>query len=132
MLGRRREQIIVVLGLLGVNIVLGWALTRFWKDYQDRTQWLLSGASVPPSGVPSEPGEGGTAPEFRLDCRSRCVQPPAGQQAPPAGRGGKDTAFAGSVRNDGLRGGQVRFDGAGRGQAARDQARDARGANRRL
>ena len=32
MLARRREQIIVVLGLIGVNVLLGWALDRLWKD----------------------------------------------------------------------------------------------------
>lgn len=44
MLGRRREQILIIGGLIGLNILLGWVLGRLWKDYRSRTQWLYAGA----------------------------------------------------------------------------------------
>jgi hypothetical protein len=46
MLGRRREQILVIGGLIGLNVLLGWLLGRFWKDYRSRTEWLSAGVVV--------------------------------------------------------------------------------------
>ena len=40
MLSRRREQILIICGLIGLNILLGWSLSRLWKDYRGRTQWV--------------------------------------------------------------------------------------------
>ena len=48
MLARRREQILIIVGLIGLNILLGWLLGRFWKDYRSRTQWLDAGAAAQP------------------------------------------------------------------------------------
>jgi len=53
MLARRREQILIIAGLIGLNILLGWFLGRFWKDYRSRTQWLYSGALAQPSATPA-------------------------------------------------------------------------------
>jgi len=46
MLGRRREQIFIIGGLIALNLLLGWLLGRFWKDYRSRTQWLSAGVVV--------------------------------------------------------------------------------------
>ena len=46
MLDRRREQILIIGGLIGLNLLLGWFLGRLWKDYRSRTQWLYVGAST--------------------------------------------------------------------------------------
>jgi hypothetical protein len=43
MLGRRREQILIIGGLIGLNVLLGWFLGRLWKDYRSRTEWLSAG-----------------------------------------------------------------------------------------
>jgi hypothetical protein len=48
MLGRRREQILIIAGLIGLNILMSWFLGRLWKDYRSRTQWLYSGAPAQP------------------------------------------------------------------------------------
>ena len=53
MLARRREQILIIAGLIGLNILLGWFLGRSWKDYRSRTQWLHSGALAQPPATPS-------------------------------------------------------------------------------
>ncbi|MGA2607159.1 MAG: hypothetical protein ABSH01_06840 [Terriglobia bacterium] len=53
MLARRREQILIIVGLVGLNILLGWFLGRLWKDYRSRTQWLYSGAPAQPPATPA-------------------------------------------------------------------------------
>jgi hypothetical protein len=53
MLARRREQILIIAGLIGLNILLGWSLGRFWKDYRSRTQWLYAGAPAQPPATPA-------------------------------------------------------------------------------
>jgi hypothetical protein len=51
MLARRREQIIVIVGLIGVNVLFGWVLERLGKDYRSRTQWLYVDAPAQPSST---------------------------------------------------------------------------------
>jgi len=51
LLGRRRERILIICGLAGLNILLGWSLGRLWKDYRSRTQWLYAGAPPPPAAT---------------------------------------------------------------------------------
>jgi hypothetical protein len=53
MLARRREQILIIAGLIGLNILLSWFLGRFWKDYRSRTQWLDVGAPAQPRARPA-------------------------------------------------------------------------------
>jgi hypothetical protein len=53
MLARRREQILIVFALIGLNILLGWFLGQRWKDYRSRTQWLYSGAPAQPPAAPA-------------------------------------------------------------------------------
>jgi hypothetical protein len=54
MLARRREQIIVLVGLLGLNLGLAWSLERYWKDYRSRTQWVYAQPAPVTSTSPSE------------------------------------------------------------------------------
>jgi len=46
MLGRRREQVLIITGLLALNILLSWFLGRLWKDYRANIQWLAAGVEV--------------------------------------------------------------------------------------
>ena len=46
-MGRRREQILVISGLIALNVLLGWVVGRLWNDYRSRTQWLYASASAP-------------------------------------------------------------------------------------
>jgi len=61
MLARRREQILIIAGLIGLNILLSWFLGRFWKDYRSRSQWLEVAAPAQPRATmatgPSRAGE---------------------------------------------------------------------------
>jgi len=42
MFTRRREQIIVLLGLLALNGGLAWLLSHYWRDYHTRVQWIYA------------------------------------------------------------------------------------------
>jgi len=53
MLGRRREQILIIGGLIGLNVLLGWLLARLWKDYRSRTEWLSAGVVAQHAPAPS-------------------------------------------------------------------------------
>jgi hypothetical protein len=83
MLARRREQILIIGGLIGLNILLGWFLGRLWKDYRSRTQWLY--ASAPrqlldtPAGRPNQPG----APQSFVEIVDRNVFSPLRGTPPP-------------------------------------------------
>ena len=48
MLTRRREQIIVFLGLVALNLGFGVMLSRYWKDYRANTQWIYTRKSIEP------------------------------------------------------------------------------------
>ncbi len=49
MLRRRREEMILLLGLIALNGVLGWRLVGFWKDYRHRTQWIYARPAPTPA-----------------------------------------------------------------------------------
>lgn len=40
MLSRRREQMVLLLGLIVLNAVLAWDVRRLWRDYQQRMRWI--------------------------------------------------------------------------------------------
>ena len=40
MLGRKRELILIVSGLIALNLLLGWLLVGRWKEYRNSIQWL--------------------------------------------------------------------------------------------
>lgn len=56
MLARRKEQIIVLGGLLALNLGLGWSLHRYGQDYRSRSRWIYAqvsaGTATTPSGLP--------------------------------------------------------------------------------
>jgi hypothetical protein len=84
MLARRREQILIVAGLIGVNILLGWFLARLWKDYRRRTQWLYVGASAQPSATPAPgPNKEGGPPQSFVEIVDRNVFSPLRGSPPP-------------------------------------------------
>jgi hypothetical protein len=83
MLARRREQILIVFGLIGVNILLGWFLGRLWKDYRSRTQWLYVGAPAQPLATPAgRPNQAG-APQSFVEIVDRNVFSPLRGSQPP-------------------------------------------------
>jgi hypothetical protein len=45
MLGRKRELILVVSGLVALNVLLGWLLVARWKEYRHSIQWLSQGVA---------------------------------------------------------------------------------------
>jgi hypothetical protein len=45
MLSRRREQIVLLLGLVVVNALLAWGARRLWQDYQQRARWIYAPAA---------------------------------------------------------------------------------------
>jgi len=45
MLGRKREWILIVGGLIALNVLLGWLLAGRWKEYRSNIQWLSLGAA---------------------------------------------------------------------------------------
>ncbi len=51
MLSRRREQMVLLLGLIVLNTLLAWDLRRLWQDYQQRTRWIY--ASPAPKVAPA-------------------------------------------------------------------------------
>lgn len=57
MLSRRREQVVLLLGLVALNALLAWDLRRLWQDYQQRTRWIQAATpskSTPPVAGPSQ------------------------------------------------------------------------------
>ncbi len=51
MLGRKRELILTVSGLIALNVLLGWLLVGRWKEYRSSIQWLSKG--VAPQRAPA-------------------------------------------------------------------------------
>lgn len=51
MLTRRREQIIVLLGLMALNLGFGEMLSRYWKEYHANTQWIYAQRSIELAGA---------------------------------------------------------------------------------
>ena len=76
MLARHREQILIVVGLVGLNFLLGWFLERVWKDYRSRTQWLYASppaqALATPAAGPNQAG----APQSFVEIVDRNVFSP--------------------------------------------------------
>ena len=83
MLARRREQILIISGLIGLNILLGWFLGRLWKDYRSRTQWLYTGAPAQLPATPAGPPEQAGAPQSFVEIVDRNVFSPLRGSQPP-------------------------------------------------
>lgn len=62
MLTRRREQIILLAGLLVLNAILGGYLYRLWRGYRSRTQWIYSG-TVPGPAASASPAPAAPPPQ---------------------------------------------------------------------
>jgi len=83
MLGRRREQILIIVGLIGLNILLGWFLGRLRTDYRNRTQWLYAGASAQPPAAREAGSNQGGQPQSFVEIVDRNVFSPLRGSAPP-------------------------------------------------
>ena len=55
MLTRRREQIVLLVGLIVLNALLLWDLNRLWHGYQERTQWIYAAVTPAPASTASAP-----------------------------------------------------------------------------
>jgi len=65
MLTRRREQIFLLLGLVALNVPLGWYLARLARDYRSRTRWIYAGISSAPLSRPAAaPNQAGWPQSF--------------------------------------------------------------------
>jgi hypothetical protein len=85
MLGRRREQILIIVGLIGLNILLGWFLGQLWKDYRSRTQWLYASASAPPAATFAAGSKQAGQPQSVVEIVDRNVfSPLRGSRTPQA------------------------------------------------
>jgi hypothetical protein len=83
MLGRRREQILVVMGLIGLNILLGWFLGRLWNDYRSRAQWLYASASARPLATLAAGSNQAGQPQSFVEIVDRNVFSPLRGSLPP-------------------------------------------------
>jgi hypothetical protein len=65
MLGRKRELILIVSGLIALNLLLGWLLAGRWKEYRNSIQWLSQGVA-PQRALASATGsnQAGQPPSF--------------------------------------------------------------------
>jgi hypothetical protein len=83
MLARHREQILIIAGLIGLNILLGWSLGRLWKDYRRRTRWLYASAPVQPPATPKAGSNRAGQPQSFVEIVDRNVFSPLRGSAPP-------------------------------------------------
>jgi len=84
MLARRREQILIIVGLIATNILLGWFLAGLWKDYGRRTQWLYVGTPAQPPATPTPGRNQAGSPQSFVEIVDRNVFSPLRGAPPPA------------------------------------------------
>jgi hypothetical protein len=83
MLARRREQILTIVGLIGLNMLLGWFLARLWKDYRSRAQWLYAAAPAQPPATPAASTNQAGLPQSFVEIVDRNVFSPLRGSPPP-------------------------------------------------
>ena len=86
MLGRRRELILIIGGLIALNALLGWLVVRCWKEYRRSIEWLSR--PVAPQSAPtsaSGPNRGGQPASF-VDIVDRNVFSPLRGSVPAQAR----------------------------------------------
>jgi hypothetical protein len=76
MLGRRREQIFIIGGLIGLNVLLGWLLGRLWKDYRSRTEWLSASVAAQRPPTPAAGSNQTAQPQSFVEIVDRNVFSP--------------------------------------------------------
>ncbi len=88
MLTRRREQIVLLFGLITLNALLGWYAHRLWSDHQSRTQWIYAQIAAGPSAtLTAPPGTPAGAQSFaeivdrNLFSPERTSHPPEAKEA---------------------------------------------------
>jgi hypothetical protein len=83
MLGRRREQILIIAALISLNILLGWRLGLLWKDYRSRIRWLSTGPAVQRGPTLAPESNQARQPQSFVDIVDRNVFSPLRGSAPP-------------------------------------------------
>jgi hypothetical protein len=84
MLARRREQILILFGLVGLNILLGWFLAQRWKDHRSRTELLYASAPAQPLATPAAGlNRGAGQPQSFVEIVDRNVFSPLRGSQPP-------------------------------------------------
>ena len=83
MLGRRRERIFIIAGLIVLNILLGWFLGRLSKDYRNRTEWLRAANPPQPHGAHAPGSSQAAQPQSFVDIVDRNVFSPLRGTPPP-------------------------------------------------
>jgi hypothetical protein len=83
MLARRREQILIIAGLIGLNILLGWSLGRLWRDYRRSTQWLYASAPAQPPAPLNAGSNQARQPQSFVEIVDRNVFSPLRGTPPP-------------------------------------------------
>jgi hypothetical protein len=73
----------MVVGLIGLNILLGWFLGRLWKDYRNRTQWLYAGASAQSAATLAAGSTRAGQPQSFVEIVDRNVFSPLRGSPPP-------------------------------------------------
>lgn len=53
MLSRRREQAVLLAGLIVLNVALAWDARGLWRDYHQRTRWIYAPVEPGPASSPS-------------------------------------------------------------------------------
>jgi hypothetical protein len=82
-LAKRREQILVIVGLIGLNVLLGWSLERLWKDYRQRAQWLYASPPAQPPATFKAGSDQARQPQSFVEIVDRDVFSPLRGSAPP-------------------------------------------------
>jgi hypothetical protein len=83
MLARRREQIFLVLGLVALNVLLGWYLARLARDYRSRTRWIYAGVHSVPLSTPAAAPNQAAWPQSFTQIVDRSLFSPQRSSQPP-------------------------------------------------
>jgi hypothetical protein len=83
MLGRRREQILIIGTLIGLNILLGWRLGLLWKDYRSSIRWLSAGPAAQRGPTVAPGSNQARQPQSFVDIVDRNVFSPLRGTPPP-------------------------------------------------
>ncbi len=76
MLGRKRELILIVSGLIALNVLLGWLLVGRWKEYRNNIQRLSQGVAPQRAPAPATGSNRAGQPSSFVDIVDRNVFTP--------------------------------------------------------
>ena len=82
-MGRRREQIFIIGGLIALNVLLGWFVGRLWNDYRSRAHWVYASASAPIAATHAAGSNRAGQPQSFAEIVDRNVFSPLRGSPPP-------------------------------------------------